>query len=85
MEAPKWQELYRQARQASLRKNAANPLGNPLLSTVIRGALKGLKMVAMVSFAYEVAIVAQMLEKFIADRQRDLEEEEQQKQQIGFY
>ncbi len=80
-----WHELYQQARQASFKKGAANPLANPMLNTVIRGALKGLKMVALMSFAFEIAAVTQLLEKFVKDRERDLEEEEANKPQIGFY
>lgn len=76
--------LYVQARKASFHREAANPLANPLFNTVIRGALRALKMVAMISFAYEVALVVQLLEKFISDRQRDLEKEEKQPE-LGFH
>ena len=80
-----WERAYAQARQASFEKNGTNPLSNPLFATVVKGALKGLKMVAMVTFAYELALATQMIERYVADKERELEEEKAMQPEIGFY
>jgi hypothetical protein len=75
-------ELYVKARRASMRRSADNPMQNPFFSTLVKGALKALKVVAFATFAYEVAVAVQILEKFVQDRER---EAEQDQKSIGFY
>lgn len=53
-------------------------MASAFLSSLIKGAHLALRSVALFGFVAEIAVIVQMLERFISDRERELERESAQ-------